>query len=152
MVAIGTKAMSVRERDDGRNVGTRVLSAVRAPRLDLGALFAGAYASFASTCREICEPGVAIVAIDERTCGVGGLTVLRARPDRHAAVIVGRHDACDLSLSTNDALPLRQLAVILDPATSGSSGRPDVNYRILDLRTESGFRGRARAPPTWVAL
>lgn len=145
MVAIGTKAMSVRERDDGRNAGTRVVSVVRAARVDLGAMFAGAYASFASTCREIREPGVAIVAINDRTGSVAGLTALRARSKRHVAVIVGRHDACDLPLSANDALPLRQLAVILDPVTSWTSGRPDVNYRVLDLRTEGGFadeRGR----------
>ncbi len=30
-------------------------------------------------------------------------------------------------------LRLRQLAVILDPSTSGKPGRPEVNYRILDL-------------------
>jgi hypothetical protein len=139
MKAIGSKVMSVGEPDDVRNARTRIVSVARARNPDLGALFAGAYASFASTCREITEPGVAIVAIDERTCSVAGLAVLRARSDRHAAVIVGRHDACDLFLSANDALPLRQLAVILDPGTSWKPGRPEVNYRILDLRTETGF-------------
>ncbi|MCX5743041.1 MAG: FHA domain-containing protein [Proteobacteria bacterium] len=102
-------------------------------------MFVGTYASFAATCREIREPGVALVAIDERTCGVAGLAVLRARADRHLAAIVGRHDACDLFLSANDTLPLRQLAVILDPVTSWRPGPPEVNYRILDLRTETGF-------------
>jgi len=139
MKAIGSKVMRVGDRDDGRNSRTLIVSGVHAPRLDLGVLFAGAYASFASMCREITEPGVAIVAIDERTFRVAGLAVLRAHSDRHAAVIVGRHDACDLFLSANDALPLRQLAVVLDPSTTGNPGRPEVNYRILDLRTETGF-------------
>lgn len=129
-----------------RNLQTRVAVAVRASSPDLVALFTEAYATFASTCRDIAEPGVAIIAIDERTRRVAGLKALHARPGRHAAAIVGRHDACDLFLSASDELPLRQLAVILDPVTSWKAGRADVQYRILDLRSERGFldeHGRA---------
>ena len=145
MRAIGSNVQRVREPDDGRNARTRVASVVRiAP--DLGTLFREAYATFASTCREVAAPGVAIVAIDERTRRVAGFAQLQAHPKSHAAAIVGRHDACDLFLSANDELPLRQLAVILDPAASWKPGGPQTEYRILDLRTECGFldeHGRA---------
>lgn len=146
MRAIGSNVWYVRAADEARNQRTRSASAVRVPPPDLVALFTEGYATFASTCRDIAEPGVAIIAIDERARRVAGLTVLQARPGRHAAAIVGRHDACDLFLSASDDLPLRQLAVILDPVTTWKPGRADVQYRILDLRSERGFldeHGRA---------
>ena len=146
MKAIGSNAFGVRVHDNGRNKATRIAVPVFTPPPDLGVLFIEAYPTFAGSFRDVAEPGVAIVAIDEGTRRLAGFARLHGRPQQHAAAIVGRHDACDLSLSANDELPLRQLALILDPVVSWQPGLSTVNYRILDLRTEHGFvdeRGRA---------
>lgn len=102
-------------------------------------LFLGAYARFSELCREVDEPGLALLAVDEYTGAPAGLVRLRARVGRHVAAIVGRHDACDLFLDRHSSLALRHLAVILDPVTSWRRGDSTVRYRVLDLRTESGF-------------
>lgn len=146
MKAMGSNVGSIHAPDDRRNMRTVFVADPRPPPpLDAAALFVATYATFAAVCRDIAEPGVAIIAIDERGRRVAGLTMLHASGGRHAAAIVGRHDACDLVLTASDELPLRQLAVILDPVTTGTAGRADLQYRILDLRTERGFldeRGR----------
>jgi len=131
-------------RGQGPNRPTcRASAQLRAPR-GLGELFTGAYAKFVDACREVDEPGLAIVAIDEVTGRAAGLVRLRARIARHVTAIVGRHDACDLFLDVRDQLALRHLAVIVDPVRSWEPGAV-CTYRILDLRTEDGFvdeRGR----------
>jgi hypothetical protein len=68
-----------------------------------------------------------------------GLVRLRARFGRHVAAIVGRHDQCDLYLSRHPQLALRHLAIVLDPVQSWRRNATTVRYRVLDLRTESGF-------------
>ncbi len=102
-------------------------------------MFLDAYAQFADLCREVDEPGLALLAVDELTGRAAGLVRLRARPGRHVAAIVGRHDACDLFLDRHASLALRHVAVVLDPVTSYKRGESTVRYRLLDLRTESGF-------------
>lgn len=102
-------------------------------------LFIGAYAKFASLCREVDEPGLALLAVDECTGAPAGLVRLRARFGRHVAAIVGRHDQCDLFLDKHSSLALRHLAIVLDPVQSWSRGSTNVRYRVLDLRTEVGF-------------
>ncbi len=102
-------------------------------------LFVGAYAKFAERCREVEEPGLAIIAVEERTGRAAGLVRLCARVERHVGAIVGRHDECDLYLSSSDRVALRHLAVILDPVTSWRAGEKGVRFRILDLRTSDGF-------------
>lgn len=109
-------------------------------------LFLGAYAKFADRCREVEEPGLAVIAVEERTGRAAGLVRLCARVERHVAAIVGRHDECDLYLTSSQSLALRHLAVILDPVTSWKAGDKTVRFRVLDLRTTDGFRdeeGRA---------
>lgn len=140
MKAFGSQVLKHQPRDDSRNRGTEYMPFVEASPLDPGELFTGAYSSFVSACRVVAEPGVAMVAIDERTHRLAGLSFLLAQPGRNVAAIVGRHDRCDLSLDGDDALPLRQLALILDPVTSWRAGRTETSYRILDLRSEHGFR------------
>lgn len=139
MRAIGSKVARVREPDDGRNSRTRVVPVVRTPAADLQTLFVETYATFAPVCREVHDPGIAIVAVEERTRRLAGCAQLQARPKSHSAAIIGRHDACDLVLDATDELPLRQLAIILDPVVSWQPGGPLPEYRILDLRTEHGF-------------
>ncbi len=102
-------------------------------------LFIGAYRKFASLCREVDEPGLALLAVDEFTGAPAGLVRLQARFGRHVAAIIGRHDSCDLFLSRHSTLALRHLAVVLDPVPSWASGSTSVHYRVLDLRTERGF-------------
>lgn len=108
-------------------------------RRSLKDLFRGAYARFADLCREVDEPGLALLAVDEETGAPAGLVRLRARVGRHVAAIVGRHDQCDLFLAHHASLALRHLAVVLDPVASWERGNSRVRYRILDLRTETGF-------------
>jgi hypothetical protein len=103
-------------------------------------LFVRAYDAFAQPCRAVDEPGLAIIAVDERGGRAQGLVTLRARVDRHVASIVGRHDHVDLFLNSSTRLALRQLAVVVDPVTSWRRGDGSVRYRVLDLRTDSGFQ------------
>jgi len=102
-------------------------------------LFLGAYKKFADRCREVEEPGLAVIAVEERTGRAAGLVRLCARVERHVAAIVGRHDECDLYLTASNQLALRHLAIILDPVTSWKAGDKGVRYRVLDLRTTDGF-------------
>lgn len=114
-----------------------------APRIvapkPMRSLFLGAYDKFAPLCREVDEPGLALLAVDEYTGAPAGLVRMRARPGRHVASIIGRHDQCDLFLDKHSSLALRHLAIVLDPVQSWSRNSTNVHYRILDLRTERGF-------------
>ncbi len=146
MKAIGSNVGFVQSPDEARNCRTVFATGPRPAASDPVALFVETYATFAAVCRDIVEPGVAVIAVDERSRRLAGVRLLHASSGRHAAAIVGRHDQCDLFLSANHELPLRQLAVILDPVTSQRAGRAHLQFRILDLRTERGFldeRGRA---------
>ncbi len=103
-------------------------------------LFLGAYTRFADRCREVEEPGLAVIAVDQRTGRAAGLVRLCARVERHVAAIVGRHDECDLYLTGSQSLALRHLAIILEPVTSWKAGDKTVRFRVLDLRTSDGFQ------------
>jgi len=102
-------------------------------------LYLRAYPKFAGACRDIDEPGLAIIAIDEITGRASGIARLYARVDRHVAAIIGRHDACDLYLSGSASLALRHLAIVLDPVKSYQRGQSDVRFRVFDLRTSNGM-------------
>ncbi|HET9621651.1 MAG TPA: FHA domain-containing protein [Kofleriaceae bacterium] len=102
-------------------------------------LFIAAYPSFVDRCREIHEPGIGLIAVDEASGCAVGIVRLLARVQRHVAAIVGRHDECDLFLNAHARLALRHLAVVLDPVTDWRRGA-NVRYRVLDLRTSDGFR------------
>jgi len=102
-------------------------------------MFLDAYIQFADLCREVDEPGLALLAVDETTGRAAGLVRLRARPGRHVAAIIGRHDQCDLFLDRHASLALRHVVVLLDPVTSYKRGETTVRYRLMDLRTETAF-------------
>ena len=102
-------------------------------------LFVAAYSKVAPLCREVDEPGLALLAVDETTAMPVGVVRLRARFGRHVAAIVGRHDQCDLFLDRHSSLALRHLAVVLDPVQSWRRNSTTVRYRVLDLRTERAF-------------
>jgi FHA domain len=129
--------------DQVRGAGTNNVTCLRPssqPRLrrNFRELFIGAYASFADRCREVHEPGIALVAVDEISGRSMGIVRLLARVQRHVAAIVGRHDECDLFLNTHQRLALRHLAVVVDPVSDWRAGA-NVRYRVLDLRTTDGF-------------
>lgn len=109
-------------------------------RRDLRELFAIGYQAFAERCRAVDEPGVAVIAVHELTGRAQGIVTLRARVERHVAAIVGRHDSADLYLTQSAELALRHLAVIVDPVTSWKRGDASARFRVLDLRTGSGFQ------------
>ncbi|MBA3395517.1 MAG: FHA domain-containing protein [Deltaproteobacteria bacterium] len=102
-------------------------------------LFLETYAKFAGACRSVEEPGLAIIAVDERTQRAAGIVKLMARVGRPVAAIAGRHDRCDLYLRGNDSLALRQFAVVLGPVESWAASSTKVHYRVIDLRTSDGM-------------
>jgi hypothetical protein len=121
------------------NRATLVQRAARIPR-GLRELFIESYARFAGPCREVDEPGLALLAVDETSAQATGLVRIRSRIDRYVASIVGRHDACDLFLPQHADMALRQFTVLLDPVRSYKRGEGGVRYRVFDLRTQAGFR------------
>ncbi len=125
-------------RGAGANAATRVVPVTSVVGRDVESLFVAAYPAFADRCREVDEPGLAVVAVDERTGRATGMAILRAQVRRHVAVIVGRHDRADLYVPDDAALSLRHLAVIMAPVAGWERGGAIPSYRILDLRSESG--------------
>src|SRR5439155_14295873 len=126
---IGVDLRGHQVRGAAPNMPTLMRPAARPHRArDLRELFAIAYRAFAQRCRQVDEPGVAIVAVHESSGRAQGIVTLRARVERHVAAIVGRHDASDLYLDTSEELALRHLAVILDPVTSWRPGDSSVRY------------------------
>lgn len=123
------------------NTATRVVPMTRAalPSPDPRALFVHAYPQFAERCRAVDEPGMALIAVDTLTGAPTGMVCIRARVDRYVSAVVGRHSQCDLVLTGDERLALRQLAVVLAPVREWQAGRADVSFRILDLRTSEGM-------------
>lgn len=140
MKTIGVDLWGDQVRGIGGNNNVTCLrpSTVPKPRKSFRDLFIEAYTSFSDRCREVSEPGIALVAVDEVTGRSMGLVRLLARVQRHVAAIIGRHDECDLFLNAHGRLALRHLAVVLDPVSDWRTGA-NVRYRVLDLRTTDGF-------------
>lgn len=94
-------------------------------------------------------PGVAVIAVDTSKLRVAGSMCIAAKPGQVNAGIIGRHGQCDLFLEGDGALSLRHLVVLVDPMTAwdqpgaGGPGSWEVRYRLIDLRTATGFRDEA---------
>ena len=130
------------QRGAAQNAATLMFqAAVPARVLPPRELFTAAYEKFATACREVDEPGLAVIAVDERSGRPAGIVRLLARVGRPVAAIVGRHDRCDLYLAGRDQLALRQLAIVLDPVTSWQRGEANVCFRMFDLRTSEPMIG-----------
>jgi hypothetical protein len=143
---IGVSLWDGQLRGGVSNAPTMYRSAARPPTASFRELFVEAYGKFAEKCRAFDEPGLAIVAVDANTGRPAGLVRLAARVGRPVSAIVGRHDHCDLYLDNDARLPLRQLAIVLAPVKSWVRGKPEIHYRVFDLRTADGIRdeeGRA---------
>lgn len=145
MKTIGVDLWDGQVRGEGRNVATIMRPAQRPPTgvQVVGAsardLFLAGYAKLAYHARGVEEPGIAILAMDERTCRPAGMVKLLARVGRPVAAIVGRHDRCDLFLQGSERLALRQLAIVLDPVQSWKRGEAKASYRVMDLRTHDAM-------------
>ena len=125
----------------GGNAQTVMRPAVGAPHARRGIrdLFLETYPKYAPVCRTVDEPGIAMIAIDERTARAAGIVKVMARVGRPVSAVVGRHDQCDLYLRGHDGLALRQFAVVLAPVVSWAPGAKAVQYRVMDLRTNDGM-------------
>ena len=139
MKTLGVSLWDGQVRGAAPNAPTVYRPAMRRPAGTPRELFVGAYPRIVDKCRAIDEPGIAIVAVDEATGRAAGLVRLCARVGRPVSAIVGRHDHCDLFLDGNDRLSLRQMAIVLSPVTSWERGKPEVRYRVFDLRTTDGM-------------
>lgn len=151
MKTVGFDLWAGQVRGGGENRATVLRPAPRVEAFtgarDFRALFHQAYAKFAPQCRAVDEPGVAVIAVEELTGRPAGMCTLMARVARYVAALVGRHDACDLFLQNgSEDLALRHLAIVLDPVRSWSRDSTQVRYRVLDLRTQTGYRDEHGKP------
>ncbi|GMR24694.1 MAG: hypothetical protein BMS9Abin37_3278 [Acidobacteriota bacterium] len=103
------------------------------PHHAAGELFFEYYDSIRDWLHDRKQLGLAVVALDEH--GVQAKGYLRAHENRVNTAIVGRHEKADIFLGDDPALSLRHLAVIVSP----SSPRKPLSFRVVDLRTPSGF-------------
>lgn len=138
MKTLGVTLWDGQQRGHVPNAPTLMRPVVRRPA-NVQELFVSAYPRFAAKCRAFDEPGVAVIAVDETTGRPAGIARLTAKVGRPVAAIVGRHDQCDLFLDGSEQLALRQFAVVLGPVQSWERGKPQVRYRVVDLRTNDGM-------------
>ena len=103
------------------------------PRQAAGELFFEYYDPIRDWLHDRKQSGLAVVALDEH--GVQAKGYLRAHENRINTAIVGRHDKAEVFLGDDPSLSLRHLAVIVSP----SSLRKPLSFRVVDLRTPSGF-------------
>ncbi|HTR56111.1 MAG TPA: FHA domain-containing protein [Kofleriaceae bacterium] len=147
---IGIDLWAHQVRGQGGNACTLAFAAARPHpqnvRREMRDMFLTAYRAVADRCRAIDEPGLAIIAVHETTGMPQGIVRLMARVERHVAAIVGRHDHADLYLANSENMALRQVAIILDPVKSWERGNTAVHYRLLDLRTSTGFSDEQGRP------
>lgn len=99
-------------------------------------LFVARYDDLRRHVAEQSQPGVAVVAVDGASGALAGAAWVAAVIDRPGALIVGRHSMTDLHLGGDDSVSLRHVAILTSPL---ASLRDDVRFRIVDLRTASGF-------------
>lgn len=147
-----TRVIHLKEGQDragARNLRTAIVvgggGAAPAPRGALE-LLAHVWKDVRAVVVSLGMPGVAVVAVDTHRARVAGSMCIAAKPGQVNAGIVGRHGQCDLFLEGDGALSLRHLVVVVDPLASwdapgaGGPGTWDVRYRLIDLRTSTGFR------------
>ena len=103
------------------------------PRHASGELFFEYYDPIRDWLHDRKQPGLAVVALDEH--GVQAKGYLRAHENRVNTAIVGRHEKAEIFLGDDPSLSLRHLAVIVSP----SSPKKPFSFRVVDLRTPSGF-------------
>ncbi len=126
------------ERDDADNRRTGVMVADKLPGPPFQRLFGVAWEELRRLLCTFSVPGVVVVAVDAVTKRVAGSLCLSAKVGQANAAVIGRHGHCDLYLEGDPALSLRHLALVVAPLAAGAS-RPQVGFRLLDLRTRTAF-------------
>ena len=130
-------------REDASNDATIVFSNFRAwlkesgPGIGPRATFAEAFRLHYPAIRDLLdrrtESGLGLVAVGSE--GVEAAAWFAAKDDDANPLIVGRHSSAEVFLPSDPGLSLRHLAVILHRQRAGSP----VRFRVLDLRTSTGF-------------
>ncbi len=110
------------------------------PQPAAGELFFEHYDAIRDWVNDRRQSGLAVVALDAR--GVQAKGYLRAHENRINTAIVGRHEKADIFLGDDPSLSLRHLAVIVSP----SSPKKPLSFRVVDLRTPSGFTDERGTP------
>jgi hypothetical protein len=132
-----------RARAGARNAGTLMIDTAEFARLrgiSCEVAFITHYDHIRATCAAVEGRGLVVFAIDEE--GIAATAVLASRTDGIDVAILGRHGKTDLWLGHDPAMALRHLAVITLP--TDESGR--CRYRVLDLRTRTGFTDELDTP------
>ena len=130
-------------REDASNDGTIVFSNVRAwleesgpgirPRASFAEAFRLHYPAVRDLLHDRAESGLGLVAVGPD--GVEASAWFAAKDDEANPLIVGRHSSAEVFLPSDPGLSLRHLAVILHRQRASSP----VRFRVLDLRTSTGF-------------
>ncbi len=110
------------------------------PQPAAGELFFEHYDAIRDWVNDRRQSGLAVVALDAH--GVQAKGYLRAHENRINTAIVGRHEKADIFLGDDPSLSLRHLAVIVSP----SSSKKPLSFRVVDLRTPSGFTDERGTP------
>lgn len=107
------------------------------PKLSMRELFTKHYDRISEWLASDEREGVALMAMDAEA--VRGAAFLVAKPDNVSTAVIGRHSQADLRLSGDASLSLRHLILLLYPRPESSESPSRIRYRILDLRTATGF-------------
>ncbi|MCA9678641.1 MAG: FHA domain-containing protein [Kofleriaceae bacterium] len=126
------------ERGEADNRRTGVMVVERMPTLPFQRLFAVGWEEMRRLVCTFTSPGVVVVAVDAVNKRVAGSLCLQAKVGAANAAVVGRHGHCDLYLDGDPAMSLRHLALVVAPLAAGAT-RPQVAFRLLDLRTRTAF-------------
>jgi len=126
------------ERNEADNRRTGIMVADVLPAPPFARLFPIAWEELRRLLCSFTIPGVVVVAVDTVNKKVAGTLCLAAKVDQGNAAVIGRHGHCDLYLEGDPALSLRHLALVVAPLAAGTS-RPQVGFRVIDLRTRSAF-------------
>lgn len=98
-------------------------------------LFAEHYQDIRVLCDGFPRRGLAMVVMGGR--GIAARACLAAKEGCINSVVIGRHGLADVYLPGDGSLSLRHLLVILYPLAEGN----EVRFRLMDLRTATGFSG-----------
>ena len=126
------------ERGEADNRRTGVMVADALPTLPFARLFPIAWPELRRLLCSFTIPGIVVVAVDAVGKRIAGTLCLAAKVGAANAAIVGRHGHCDLYLEGDPALSLRHMALVVSPLAAGEQ-RPQVGFRVLDLRTRTAF-------------
>jgi hypothetical protein len=109
-------------------------------RLSCEVAFLSHYEAVSTLCKGVDASGLAVFAVDED--GIAARALLTASSTQIRAAVVGRHSRAEIWLGDDASLALRHLAILVCPHAPGEA----IRYRVIDLRTESGFTDERQVP------